>query len=429
MNARQFSVRAAVIISALAWTAAGWASAQDAKGGLVEPPAGKSGSGNWCEWLETNPGTLYKGGNNDWLQELRFFGLLHVNYAWVNGKSANRSFSYDNDGEIRRLWAGLEAKMFGNALTLHEEIRLADDKTPSGGQRRIDYIDTWASWAEWEVSRTFPVLDGCGSWTIGYGKNVVPLAEEVVNSSKFLSVPERSAISNRLYLLSDAVTPTGAWLRWKNGLWTATVGVYSTDTAPEMGNWSDGTDYVVEVERDSKDWFRTDAATLAMAFYYDDTVRGDDRLTGAMNWVASAWMIVKEGPWTFRANAIYGEADDRNPLRDGPFWGLVLTPSYMIVPDKLEAVLRYQYQGSENPQGVFLYSRYAKTAGLPANENIPLLASGRGDEHHSVYAGLNWLICKQNLKLMAGVEWESLQSKSKDVYQGFTFWTGLRTYF
>lgn len=420
MNATRF----ALAVAATAW--AGLATAQEC---VVKPPTGTRGTGDWCEWLKSGPGILYKGGPEEILQELRWFGLLNVNYAWVDGESGGRDFWYDNRGEIRRLWAGLEAKMFGNALTVHYEDRFENDLKPRNGPREIEYVDSWATWAEWEITRTFPELGDHGAWSVGYGKICLPLAEEVLNPSKLLSIPERSAISNRLFVLSDCVTPTGAWIRWKNGPWKAMTGVFSTDTAPEMGNWDDGTCYIAQVERDVKDWFGTDAATLAAAFLYDDTERGDDRLTGDINWVASTWAIVQDGRWTLRANLVYGEGDDPNPLRDGRFWGLVFTPSYMLVPAKLEAVARYQYQASDSPEGVRMYSRYARTAGLPANENIPVLAGGRGDEHHSIYGGLNWLICSHNLKLMAGLEWESMESRSAQVYEGLTFWLGLRTFF
>jgi hypothetical protein len=420
MNSRRFAL---TVLALTAW--AGWSAAQEC---VVKPPTG-SRNGDWCEFLKSGPGILFKDPENHVLEELRLYGMLNVNYAAIDGESAGRDFWYENRGEIRRLWVGLEAKMFDNALTIHYEDRFEDDRKPRDGPREIEYVDSWATWAEWEITRTFPQFGDFGAWSIGYGKICLPLAEEVLNSSKFLAVPERSAISNRLFVLSDAVTPTGAWLRWKNGPWKAMAGVYSTDTAPEMGNWADGTAYIAQLERDAKDWFCTDAATLAAAFYYDDTTRGDDRLSGDMNWVASVWGIVQEGPWTFRANAVYGEGDDANPLRDGRFWGFVFTPSYILIPDKLEAVMRYQYQGSDNPEGVRLYSRYSRTAGLPDNENIPLLAGGRGDEHHSIYAGLNWLVCSHNLKLMAGLEWESMDSRSARVYDGLTFWLGLRSFF
>lgn len=405
-----------------------WVGRSAAQECAVKPPSGP-GNGDWCGFLKSGPGILHQGGEDEILQELRWFGLLHVNYAWIDGASDGRDFWYDNRGEIRRLWSGLEAKMFRSALTIHYEDRFENDRKPKGGPREIEYVDSWATWIEWEISRTFPELGDRGAWSIGYGKSCLPLAEEVLNSSKFLAVPERSAISNRLFVLSDAVTPTGAWLRWKSGPWKAMAGVYSTDTAPEMGNWDDGVACLAQVERDAKDWLRTDAATLAAAVYHNDTERGDDRLSGDMNWVASVWSVVRQGPWTLRANAVYGEGDDPDPARDGRFWGLVLTPSYMIVKDRLEAVVRYQYQGSDNPRGVCLYSRYSRAAGLPANENIPLLAAGRGDEHHSLYGGLSWLLCSHNLKLLAGLEWETMESRSARVYDGLTCWLGLRSFF
>jgi hypothetical protein len=56
------------------------------------------------------------------------------------------------------------------------------------------------------------------------------------------------------------------------------------------------------------------------------------------------------------------------------------------------------------------------------------VASGRGDEHHSVYGGLNYFLCGHNAKIMAGVEWETLQTMSGDV-DALTWWLAWRMYF
>ena len=168
---------------------------------------------------------------------------------------------------------------------------------------------------------------------------------------------------------------------------------------------------------------------MAFALYYDDTERGDDRMLTDVNWAASAWTVIAEGPWTWRANVVYGEADSTLAARDGRFWGFVGTAQYWLLEDRLEAVARYHYQGAENREGIRLYSRYARIAGAAANEDIDLLAGGYGDQQHALYLGLNWLLCGHQLKLMAGVELEQLKSGSTEVYEGLTYWLGLRHFF
>ena len=40
--------------------------------------------------------------------------------------------------------------------------------------------------------------------------------------------------------------------------------------------------------------------------------------------------------------------------------------------------------------------------------------SGRGDSHHSLYAGLNWYLCGDNAKFMTGVEYQQLDTAAGD---------------
>ena len=40
--------------------------------------------------------------------------------------------------------------------------------------------------------------------------------------------------------------------------------------------------------------------------------------------------------------------------------------------------------------------------------------SGRGDSHHSLYAGLNWYLCGHNAKIMTGVEYQTIDTPDGD---------------
>jgi phosphate-selective porin OprO/OprP len=82
---------------------------------------------------------------------------------------------------------------------------------------------------------------------------------------------------------------------------------------------------------------------------------------------------------------------------------------------------RYQYAASEAEDGVRLQSRYEREA--------PELASQYGDNYHAVYAGLNYYICDHNLKLMAGVEYATMDQDTGRNYESVTFMTGVRLYF
>jgi len=395
---------------------------------VLPAAAPQQNTGDFCTWLRGSPGKVHSDPDHPWLQELKFFGRFHWNQAWINGEAGGKDFWYHNRGEIRRFWMGTQMSIF-DAFRVHYLMQLQNDRTPASGPRKVGYQSAFAAYLEWDLHKSFANLGG-GNWTVGYGKRCLPLAEEDCDSSKFMPTVERSAISNRLFILtSGGSSPLGAWVKHSAGPWRSFFGMYSTDTAADWGNWDDGLAWVAQVERNMTAEFGTDSAMISAAVYYNDTTRGDDMLSGGVNWAASAWTVIEEGPWTFRANLIFAEADSTNALQDGAIWGFVGTVQRELIADKLEAVARYHYQGAQNPQGIQMYSRYARIAGSARNEAIPTLATGRGDEQHALYLGLNWKICSHNIKLMSGVEWERLSSGSTEVYEGITYWLGARTYF
>ncbi len=377
-----------------------------------------------CNWIPS--GTLFQDPAHPFLQSLTIFARFHYQYAWIDGEAAGRDFWYASRGEIRRFWPGLRATLADGALTLHHEMMLEDDQRPRGGDRDLSYLANWACYAEWQLDKTFPGIGG-GSWWVGYGKRCLPLAEEVLDSSKFLPVVERSAVSNRaLITTSQGSAPLGVWLRHQTGRWESFAGLYSTDTAAYWGNWDDGTAWILQIQRDISALTGSDSALAALAFYSNHTDARDDALSGNLNWMASAWTIIEEGPWTFRGNVLFGEADAANPRRDGRVWGAVGTVERWLIEDRLEIVGRYHYQGSRQPQAITPYSRYIPVA---VSQEVTPTPAIRGDEQHGLYLGLNWLPCGHQLKFMGGVEWDLIRSDSKRVYDGVTYWLGTRCYF
>ncbi|MBB5352204.1 hypothetical protein HNR46_002447 [Haloferula luteola] len=377
------------------------------------------------DWIPS--GTLYHSDTPAFLQDLTVFARFHYQQAWVDGDARGREFWYDTQGEIRRFWPGFKARFAEGALTLHHEMMLEDDAHPRGGDRDLSYKANWMSFAEWQLDQTFPQIPG-GSWWMGYGKRYLPLDEEVLDSSKFMPVVERSALSNRALITTDGGSaPLGAWVRHQSGPWESFLGVYSTDSAAYWGNWDDGIAWIAQTQRDLAEWTGTDSALAALAFYYQDTQDREETLSGQWNWVASAWATLQEGPWTLRGNLLFGEADSTSSLQDGHVWGAVTTVQRWLIPGKLEAVGRLHYQSSSASQGITPYSRYIPIA--VSRELSAPTPSVRGDEQQSLYLGLNAFIHGQNLKLMGAVEWDRISSQSTAVFHGHTYWLALRSYF
>jgi hypothetical protein len=122
-------------------------------------------------------------------------------------------------------------------------------------------------------------------------------------------------------------------------------------------------------------------------------------------------------------NALIGDnGDNDNDERTGTFYGFVIMPSYWIIADKLEAVARYSFQASDEDEGIRSNSRYLR------RDHGGDVNSGFGDQHQSIYGGLNYLLCGHNAKIMAGVEYETLDTDAGDV-DALTWWLAFRMFF
>ena len=120
-------------------------------------------------------------------------------------------------------------------------------------------------------------------------------------------------------------------------------------------------------------------------------------------------------------------------------WGVILTPTYFLIPDKLQFVLRYQYAHGDN-NGLKL-QRYETLApdlvttsttttrsGKTTKTTTKTTTSNTGSEYQAVYFGLNWYLHRHNLKLMTGVEYSDLSGGTKSC-SGWTYLAGLRLSF
>jgi len=97
-------------------------------------------------------------------------------------------------------------------------------------------------------------------------------------------------------------------------------------------------------------------------------------------------------------------------------YGLIVMPYYNLT-DRLRFVVRGQYAASDSGDGLRLQRRYERT-----------VADGdRGDSYWAAYAGLNYYIMGDKLKLMSGLEYSDLSGDND--YDGWTLLTGLRLYF
>lgn len=367
----------------------------------VTPSVSSGGGGDWCETLQ-DIGTVYKNKENPWIQEIKFFGRAHQQWGYVDGDVAGDDFSGDGD-ELRRLRFGTSIK-FLNGFKATGRVNFSQ-----GGFR--DTSIGYSNWDELTLAYDFGDVGALEDLTVGYGRYKVGFGGEETTSSKKIKTIERSNLNNRY----AGTRATGAKIEFEAGNVDYTLGVFSTNgtdgSAPIIGEWNAGIAYLISAE------FEGLGGDLLLQGLYNDSSAAEDTVFG-YEWAVSATHETEVGPFDLFTNLTYGEDHDGDAV-----YGVVIMPSIELIEDKLEAVVRYQYMKGNGNASFKGTKRYLERV---ANHNGVL--DPNGDENHTVYAGLNYFICDHNLKLMTGIEYETVDGGAADS-ESTTLWGAVRFYF
>ncbi|HRQ90697.1 MAG TPA: porin, partial [Bacteroidia bacterium] len=362
---------------------------------------------SWCDLFKNN--TLYEG--DGFVRKVKFKGRYHG--QWISQTEdtlagTNGYHEYDH----RRFRLGTEIS-FAHDLKLTASINIADGTGGRGahGLTNGPFFDDWDEFnLEWAPSKDFYVL-------VGKAKQKITMENET-SSNNILTI-ERSAITNSVI---------------SNKPWGIAVGFNVLGLDHEIGAW------VVGADRDSTgdryDWadFRS-RGSLTYRTSYDITEatevhfdyqftnnsdgrvnprgRADESLGSSFEHVVALGTKSEFGQLGLITDLIYAG----NGLAGGGLpagydtWGLVIMPYYNIT-DKLQLVTRYAYMGEGREQRPQRYD---------LRQTV--------EDYHTFYAGLNYYICGNNLKVMAGYEYATgdiFGTPNRDVNTG-TWMLGLRT--
>jgi len=373
--------------------------------GPIETVAAPS-CGNFCNSLKT-VGKLYKNSDNPYIQEVKIFGRMQYQYAGVDAETAAGTDVSKGYDQFRRVRAGIQVKAL-NGLTLKANANFVNDGDHKAGPRDWGYNDFDVAFAEYSFGKVF----GFDEFSLSYGRHKINMGHESHTSSKKIKTVERSALSNKIYHKRY----TGFLASAKRGNLNGTFGVLSLDKSKFIGKWDAGTALYGSTTVDVMG-----NEVVFDAIYNLDEGKADDQVGLGYLFAFSASTDKEIAGWNVGLNAVYGHNGGNTSAGSGDggsFWGLMVMPSKFIVEDKVEAVFRYQYQGAAKANGISANRRYfGQTVGNPT-----------GDQHHSLYAGLNYYFCGHNSKLMVGVEYDNLSTPTGTA-SGNTLWTAYRMYF
>jgi hypothetical protein len=376
-------------------------------------------NGDWCSWLQSKPGALYKNAENPFISLIQFGGRFQWQAASVDGKDVN-GLDYDNHyDDFRRVRFETKVDLF-RYFSINSKINMVNDERRSGGDLDWGYDSFDELIFSFDIKKGFELGD-LDILKIKYGRQKFNFTEEVHMSSKDIFTLERSAIANKLYGVNSR--PTGLTVDLAKGPWSGTLGVFSGDDVEEnIGGWNYGEAYYLSVGYEQSDDLR-----YVWDFLHNNAAGGQD--TFGYEWATSFAAVYENDRFGMIANLMLGDngdtANGNGAERQGSFHGLVIMPWYWIVPEKLQAVTRYQYQGSSESEGIRLNSRYVRSQ---HDDPAVDVNRGRGDAHHSIYVGLNYLLCGDNAKIMSGVEFDHLNTLNGSA-QSMSYFIGFRSFF
>lgn len=354
----------------------------------------------WANALKTM-GTVYSDKDNPVIQRVKLFGRVHGQWNYSDGDSASESFNGSGE-ELRRLRAGASVS-FLNGFKALGRMNLEQ-----GG-----FGDTELGFDSWdELYLEYGKNDWLGfdSVSIGYGRHKLLFGGEERQSSKRIKTIERSAINNRF----GSRRPTGVVVNAEKDGVEYILGVWSrTPAGKGWASWNDG----VAVQGSAT--FEALDGEWILDFIYAADADSEDTVFD-YDWASSVTYNRDFGRVNLLTNVTFSQAGDVDPL------GFVVLPTYEIVPDKLEAAFRYQWAHSSADTGV---PRSSSSRGIRRVARKEAVPTGSGDNYHAVYAGLNYYIAGDNVKLMTGIEYESVTGDPENKLDGITLWFAARMYF
>jgi len=379
----------------------------------------KSNNGDWCELLQDKPGVLYKNRKNPWISRVQVGGRFQWQAAYVDGEDVNGIDYNDTYDDYRRV--RLESKVeLLRYFSINAKFNVVSDDRRTGGELDWGYDSFDELVLSFDIKEAFD-LSGIDKLRINYGRQKFNATEEGHQSSKEIITVERSAISNKLY--GDNNRPTGLTLDIENGRWFTTLGIFSGDVESEaLGKWSYGEAYYASVS------YKLNGEWRFVWDHLQNNAAGGQDFAG-YEWVTTPSAVYEQGDFGMVINGVIGDngdVDNGNGIgRQGGFGGFVLMPWYWVVPEKLQAVVRYQFQASEEEEGIRLNSRYVRAD----HDNAAIdVNNGRGDEHHAIYLGLNYYLCDHNAKIMSGVEYDHLETPDGPA-KSMSYFFAFRTHF
>lgn len=331
---------------------------------------------------------IYKNADNDIIQQVAFIGRYHGNAWALEADDYGSETGWDN----RRARLGLKVD-FAKRFTFDFNVNV-----------KVDWDEDGRFIQNFEEIRLIYKIDKKNRLYLGRVKT--HLTDEWWDSSNSLDIIERSLLVNQVVhgkLWGVSADGQIGNILYSAGIFSASVDTdWNTPTFDGGAVFYGGIGYAI-----------SDAQSVRLDYAYLSEDAGNNA-TRPYEHVAT---LNYDGQWDafgVSTNLIYGKGQGTTP----DVYGLIITPTYEIIENKLVGVLRYQYATGDGNRPVSLQSRYEREA--------PELPTRYAEDYNAIYGGLNYLIYGHKLKLQAGVEYSHANLANGEDYDAFTFLGGIR---
>ncbi|MEN8775279.1 MAG: porin [Akkermansiaceae bacterium] len=376
---------------------------------------------NKCNIFDKN--TLYAS-DSGFIRKVKLQGRYHSQYiSQVEYIDGVRNNEFDQTQHRRaRIQMSFD---FANNLSFGFDANFSDgDSTNTDLVRTGDtFINNFQTINfQWKPSDDFYVI---------IGKDKQDITREDIQSSRFIKTIERAPIVNEI----GQQRPWGAQVGWVTNGIEQRIGAWVYGAYDEGPEWVDfrankGLSYNLTVPVNENLDFHLD-------WNYVDNDGGRERARGnaevgtfgsAYEHALALGIDYEKDRLKIISDFIYGANRERSGAYQGSeeipagndTWGFYVMPSYKIT-ESLEGVFRYQYMDSGRQQRT---QRFGNDGDGDRNARFNV------ENYHSVYAGFQYFLCGENLKLMCGYEhaWGDLFGTNTEI-ETRSLQFGLRTYF
>lgn len=352
---------------------------------------------------------LYRDSANPWLQELAVVGQVQTQYAY--GSNASGDYGTADlpdevtwaDAEVRRFRLGMKGRLFGNLSFLN----------------LTDLNPEWSSRIYKRTAETYFTYTRDESFQLSAGKTELKFNREQEYSSRDFLPFERSALGNMLY----GGELTGAWVSG-SGIadgWLYYMGAFSNDRQDEWSDFEGGTMILLKIGYNYTRSTPLDLAEFKFQFLNNSRPGYRDSSSNPSSPQYSHCFSVSnqiaEGALGFTSEILW--ADGENGVSNAYELSLMTIYSFS---EQFQLITTLEAAGSTQANGIVLPRRYEALADD--------LGDQRGDRYFAAYAGLNYYIHSNNLKLLSGIKYSYLDGGAGGGdFSGWTWMAGVRIAF